>query len=311
MSKIFVHHSADGELAYPYTIPAGFEDVSSNISANGLRFRHAETGVEAVIWSPEQEVLSDRLQAAIDGSCRAALARHGRKAAPETLQDLDRETYGFDSLKTSTTQAPAKIAMGLGIKAPTDANEAISKTLGDMARKAAQQPIERGLAFQVDQKPVARGPMRWDAEPEEIRLANTTSIFKASEAINPKEIAGSKKPSVWSVMPRWIVLQVGRVMSVGAAKYGAFNYRESTIAASTYQDALERHLGLWFDGEDNDHETGVSHLASAIASCTLLMDAQATGKLVDDRQKTGLFRKHLDALEALLVTLPLPSTKVH
>lgn len=124
--------------------------------------------------------------------------------------------------------------------------------------------------------------------------------------VNPKEIAGSKKPATWSVMPRWIVLLVGRVMQVGAAKYGAFNYRESRITASTYQDALERHLQLWFDGEDNDPETGVSHLASAIAGCALLLDAQATGKLADDRQKTGLARKCLDDLQALLTSLPLP-----
>lgn len=133
--------------------------------------------------------------------------------------------------------------------------------------------------------------------------------YRETQAVNPKELAGAKKPATWSVMPRWVALQVGRVMSVGAAKYGAFNYRETPIAASTYQDALERHLSLWFDGEDNDAETGVSHLASAIASCTLLMDAQATGQLVDDRQKTGLVRKALDALEALLVSLPLPAPK--
>jgi hypothetical protein len=95
-------------------------------------------------------------------------------------------------------------------------------------------------------------------------------------------------------------------MSVGAAKYGAFNYRESNISASVYQDAMERHLQLWFDGEDNDPETGVSHLASVIASCSLLMDAQLTGKLHDDRQKTGVVRKYLDQLQDLLKTLPLP-----
>jgi len=137
----------------------------------------------------------------------------------------------------------------------------------------------------------------------------TPPAFLPAQAVNPKELAGAKKPASWSVMPRWVVLQVGRVMSVGAAKYGAFNYRETPIAASTYQDALERHLALWFDGEDNDAETGVSHLASAIASCTLLLDAQATGQLVDDRQKTGIVRRTLDALEALLVSLPLPAPK--
>ncbi|WP_375292291.1 dATP/dGTP diphosphohydrolase domain-containing protein [Sphingomonas melonis] len=124
--------------------------------------------------------------------------------------------------------------------------------------------------------------------------------------INPKELAGAKKPATWSVMPRWVIGLVGRVMSVGAAKYGVFNYRESSISASVYQDALERHLALWFDGEDEDAESGVSHLAHAIACCSLLLDAQATGKLHDDRQKTGLVRKTLDLLEGLLVTLPLP-----
>lgn len=124
--------------------------------------------------------------------------------------------------------------------------------------------------------------------------------------VNPKELAGSKKPATWSVMPRWITLLVGRVMSVGAAKYGAFNYRESRITSSTYLDAIERHLQLWQDGEDTDQETGVSHLASVIASCALLLDAQATGKLADDRQKTGLARATLDQLQELLTTLPLP-----
>lgn len=127
-----------------------------------------------------------------------------------------------------------------------------------------------------------------------------------TEGVNPKDIAGSKKPSTWSVMPRWVMLLVGRVMSVGAAKYGAFNYRETRISASVYQDALERHLQLWFDGEDTDPESGVSHLAHAIASCALLLDAQATGKLHDDRQKTGLVRKTLDDLEELLKSNPLP-----
>lgn len=127
------------------------------------------------------------------------------------------------------------------------------------------------------------------------------------EVVNPKELAGSRKPAVWSVMPRWIVLLVGRVMAVGAAKYGAFNYRDSSISASTYQDAMERHGQLWFDGEDNDPETGVSHLASIMASCALLLDAQATGKLDDDRQKTGLARKTLDELEGLLKSHPMPT----
>jgi hypothetical protein len=144
-----------------------------------------------------------------------------------------------------------------------------------------------------------------DAPPPKTQNHWDEGFDEEPTVVNPKELAGAKKPATWSVMPRWVMLQVGRVMSVGAAKYSPFNYRESRIAASTYQDAMERHLQLWFDGEDNDDETGVSHLASVIASCALLMDAQATGKLDDDRQKTGLVRPQLDALEQLLIDKPL------
>jgi hypothetical protein len=130
--------------------------------------------------------------------------------------------------------------------------------------------------------------------------------YAAAPVVNPKELAGSKKPATWSIMPRWVTLVVGRVMSLGAAKYGPFNYRASSISAATYQDAIERHAQLWFDGEDDDPETGVSHLAAIISGCVLLMDAQATGMLHDNRQKTGLARRTLDMLEALGV----PKTNV-
>lgn len=138
--------------------------------------------------------------------------------------------------------------------------------------------------------------------------------MSSTQAVNPKEATGAKKQRVWAVTPRWVVLLLGRVMSVGAFKYGAFNFRDTPIAAQTYQDAIERHLQLWFDGEDDDLETdengvmvgsGVSHLASVIASCALLLDAQQTGKLVDDRQKTGIVRRTLDQLKQLSVDYPI------
>jgi hypothetical protein len=124
---------------------------------------------------------------------------------------------------------------------------------------------------------------------------------------NPKEAAGAKKPAIWSVMPRWVILEVGRVMQFGASKYGAFNYRWRSGRAGTYQDAMERHAQLWFDGEDIDPESGVSHLAHVIANALILMDCQANGTLIDDRQKTGIVRKKLNELEGLLKSLPFPS----
>lgn len=167
--------------------------------------------------------------------------------------------------------------------------------------------MQYDIAF--DRDPRAIGLIAGEALARPVRGASPAAVLETltEPVVNPKELAGAKKPATWSVMPRWVSLLVGRIMTVGAAKYGAFNYRESAIAASTYEDALERHLQLWFDGEDNDPETGESHLASVIAGCTLLLDAQATGKLVDNRQKTGLARVVLDRLEKRLKEEALPA----
>lgn len=124
--------------------------------------------------------------------------------------------------------------------------------------------------------------------------------------VNPKEGAGAQKPASWSVIPRWVIMGLGRVMQIGAAKYDAFNYRDSNVSAMTYVDAIERHLQLWQDGEEIDEETGVSHLFSVMASCSILLDAQANGTMADNRPKTGRTRKFLDELTRLMATVPLP-----
>jgi hypothetical protein len=161
-------------------------------------------------------------------------------------------------------------------------------------------PIEKWSPDEVDALGIEKGFLPEAYWPDE-------AIGEDEAIINPKEIAGAKKPAIWQVMPRWVILLAGRVMSVGAAKYGVFNYRDSNVSAMTYVDAIERHMQLWQDGENDDPETGVSHLAHVIAGCAILLDAQANGTLGDDRQKTGMARKTLNMLEGLLTSHPLPA----
>jgi len=68
-------------------------------------------------------------------------------------------------------------------------------------------------------------------------------------------------------------------------RYGGYNWRHSKVCATTYISAIMRHLDAWRDGEDNDPESGVSHIAHVAASCNILLDAQHCGKLNDDRAK--------------------------
>ena len=69
----------------------------------------------------------------------------------------------------------------------------------------------------------------------------------------------------------------------GAAKYGRHNYRAVGVRASVYYDATMRHLMRWWEGEDNDPDSGLSHVTKAIASLAVLRDATLQGKLQDDR----------------------------
>lgn len=118
---------------------------------------------------------------------------------------------------------------------------------------------------------------------------------------NPKDIVGSTKlplhlwPTTASAMGCVALLN-------GALKYGRSNWREIGVRASIYVDACQRHLSAWFEGEDSDEE-GVPHLASALACIAILVDCDASGKLIDDRQYPGGHRRLIDRLTPLVSAL--------
>lgn len=101
---------------------------------------------------------------------------------------------------------------------------------------------------------------------------------------NPKRAFGVRKPSA-QFIPPVAIIEESVVMALGAAKYGAFNWQDDPVDATTYYSAAMRHLLQWFSGEDKDVESGASHLAHVRACMAILLDAQAGGRLVDDRPK--------------------------
>lgn len=104
---------------------------------------------------------------------------------------------------------------------------------------------------------------------------------------NPKEAQGALKAPM-NACPNTALIELYAVMAGGAHKYGLYNFRDTEISAQTYIGAIRRHMYLWEDGVDDDEESGRSHLAHIMACCALALDATHTGKLVDDRSKTGL-----------------------
>lgn len=82
----------------------------------------------------------------------------------------------------------------------------------------------------------------------------------------------------------------------GMLKYGRSNFRAIGVRASIYYDAACRHLNAWFEGEDLDPDSGLPHLAHALACLAILVDAQAAGKLNDDRMMPGGYRAFVESL---------------
>jgi hypothetical protein len=101
---------------------------------------------------------------------------------------------------------------------------------------------------------------------------------------NPKRAYGVRKPSP-QFIPPVAIIEESVVMALGAAKYGAYNWINDPVDATTYYSAAMRHLMSWFAGDDMDPESGVSHLAHVRACCAILMDAGRAGSLIDDRPR--------------------------
>ena len=99
---------------------------------------------------------------------------------------------------------------------------------------------------------------------------------------NPKDAVGIAKVPM-STIPAPVLMEVGLAMMEGARKYGRHNYRTVGVRASVYYDALMRHITAWWEGEDIDPDSGLSHLVKAIACMVVLRDSMQRGNWVDDR----------------------------
>lgn len=86
-----------------------------------------------------------------------------------------------------------------------------------------------------------------------------------------------------SVIPWPVVYEAGLGMLDGSLKYGRHNYRVVGVRGSVYFDATMRHLSAWWEGEDIDADSGLSHVTKAISSLMVLRDAMLSNKLSDDR----------------------------
>lgn len=115
------------------------------------------------------------------------------------------------------------------------------------------------------------------------RTASVSGVKgSASKPSNPKDAVGIRKVPL-STVPAYVMTEIGLAMLEGARKYGRHNYRVVGVRASVYYDAALRHLTAWWEGQDIDPDSGLSHIIKALACLVVLRDSQLMGNWTDDR----------------------------
>lgn len=110
---------------------------------------------------------------------------------------------------------------------------------------------------------------------------------ETTKPINPKDSIGSTKLPM-HLWPMTATIMGSMGFLDGALKYGRGNYRATPVRASIYYDATMRHMSKWFSGQDIDTDSGLPHFAHALACLAILVDSQANGTLIDDRDFNSL-----------------------
>lgn len=101
---------------------------------------------------------------------------------------------------------------------------------------------------------------------------------------NPKDLVGATKVPL-GLVPSSAKAHMAAALRDGARKYGPYNWRDHPVKATVYLDAAERHIDAYRNGEMNAGDSGQHHLGHAMACLAILLDAQESGNLIDDRPR--------------------------
>lgn len=92
---------------------------------------------------------------------------------------------------------------------------------------------------------------------------------------------GQKLAQLGAVDPL-ALLEVAKVAGFGGQKYARYNFMRGYDWSLSY-DALQRHLNLFWAGEDADPESNLPHLAHAAWHCLALLHFSRNHPTFDDR----------------------------
>ncbi len=101
----------------------------------------------------------------------------------------------------------------------------------------------------------------------------------------------SEKPKLYLLPPKSI-LEIGKVLTYGAEKYDAENWRKVEDLQNRYTSAALRHIFAHIEGEELDEETGYSHLAHAMCCLLFKLEDELLAKSEKERVREADTSEH-------------------
>jgi hypothetical protein len=120
---------------------------------------------------------------------------------------------------------------------------------------------------------------------EVFTTSDITPFSKAVPVSGTAKHFDDDKPTIHR-LPLSALTLAARVNAFGAKKYGEENWRGG-MGWMRLLGSCARHLYAFIDGEDNDKESGLSHIGHLLFDAMMLADYLTTHRELDDRYKGG------------------------
>ena len=118
---------------------------------------------------------------------------------------------------------------------------------------------------------------------------SVTKLGTISEAVASTSGKKGVKTARFDLVPWDALWAVANVFGFGATKYAERNW-ERGYNWSASKGALDRHLALFWAGQDTDEESGLLHLAHVAWHALVLLAFQLRSAGMDDRPGTEALR---------------------
>ena len=101
----------------------------------------------------------------------------------------------------------------------------------------------------------------------------------------------SAKPKM-NLLPPKAILEVAKVLTFGAEKYDAENWRKLDDLQNRYTAGALRHIFAHMDGEELDPETNLSHLAHAMCCLLFKLEIELEERLKEKESREADSTEH-------------------